>query len=107
MSHDQEFVRLERLLVIQHAVTRDPDAVESGPQRAHPAHDHRTLGRAADGGEDHGGKMTEYDYRSNHRHCQHQAPEQQAPQTPPIGSAAAPELDPVSCTVEADDLFFT
>src|SRR5579859_6123787 len=87
LGHHEEPIHLHGGLVVDHAVLRYADAIERCAERAQPADQNGVLE-----GDDGNG--------------QEQASEEQAPEATPERTAAAPELDAVAGTVEADDFLF-
>ena len=101
LLHDEKAVSLHGCLVVDHAVFRDTDAVESRTQHAQTT-DHDC---ALDRGDDNSGEVSKHDDVAHDGNGQEQRAKEPAPEAAPKGAALAPKLDPIASIVDADDLF--
>ena len=83
-------------LILDHAVLRDTDAVDRGPEGAQSADDNRTL----DGRKHHGCQMAEHHDRADKRNRDHETAKEQAPESAPDCAILAPEHDAVTGIVK-------
>ena len=100
MAHHEKSVRLDGLLVLDHAVLRNADAEQRGSECAQSTEQDG----AFDCSNDHRRQMAQHHHRSDHGNGQEDAAEEQAPEAAPEGAVLAPELDPVPHVVKADHL---
>jgi len=98
-DHD-ELAGANRRFVHEHAVLRNPEAVETGTNRADPADDDGRLQGSNDGGHE----RTRNEHRAHSRHEEEGGPEQQTPDAAPERTGSAPALHTIASRVIANDV---
>src|SRR5882672_5653964 len=102
MSNHEELGSLNRVFVVENAVSRNADTIESSAKRAHATNNCSVFQR----GNDPADKRAEHHDVSEARDKKHGRPKQQSPKASPKGPKLAPELHAVISVIVTDYMLF-